>query len=65
MSSELEKSYKRAKYQNANIVLDENTMSMFSFKIKLRNFLIQNSGILIGYFLMLIIGLYANKMSFL
>ena len=60
MGTELEKANKLAKYQHQKI--DENTMSMFSFKMKLRNFVIQNAGILIGFFLMLILAFYADKM---
>lgn len=60
MGTELEKANKLAKYQHQKI--DETTMSVFSFKMKIRNFVIQNTGILIGFFLMLILAFYADKM---
>lgn len=41
----------------------KNETEIFALKIKIQNMLIQNTGILIGFILMLLLGLYADKIA--
>lgn len=62
MGQELEKAYRKAKQQKMGHLVDESiSMNMFSVKLKISNMIVQNAGVLIGYFLMLILALYAER----
>lgn len=63
MGVELEQAYYKAKLEKEPISHQHESIQAFSLKIKIQNLIIQNSGILIGYFLMLIISLHADKIS--
>ena len=57
MGEEIEK---EALENEGDVTLPEN----FQLKIKIQNMIIQNSGILIGLSLMLLLALYAKKIEF-
>lgn len=62
MGQELEKAYRKAKQEKFGPLADENSfMHAFSVKLRISNMIVQNAGVLIGYFLMLLLALYAER----